>query len=266
MKEEKTIRQIIDGAARWIEGYCDKSYIKNLIVGVSGGIDSAVITRLCEKTNRQVYCYSMPMGDINNWPESTTRAIELCTVNKGVELRPNIHFNTVSIGFIVEAYKKEQIGSTKLNEGNLRSRIRANILYDKAAEHNGIVVGTGNLDEDYIGYFTKGGDGLVDICPISAIHKSVVYEMAKILDVPDSIINAVPTAELWEGQTDEDELGMTYDEVKWAIDAPEGPLPEGMTERQKFVLQKVGNMHKKNKHKLQYPPIYNPYGEEDWSF
>ena len=191
--------------------------------------------------------------------DSTKRAIELCHDR-------NVTFITKEIISIVDGYKDSGIEMDQLSEGNLRSRIRANILYNYAGLNNGIVVGTGNKDEDTIGYFTKGGDGLVDICPLSDIHKSDVYRMAEYLQIPGSIISTPPTAELWDGQTDEQELGMNYNEIEWAIKMLEIQIKMNDNEwvsirnifsnRQNVVLDKVHRMIKKNAHKLVYPPIF----------
>jgi NAD+ synthase len=242
--------------------YADKAKTKTWIVGVSGGVDSAVIERLCEKTGRQTICIAMPLYlHFDSVVDSLSKAMELC-VN-----RTNVVLSIRSIGGIVEIYQNSGIANhshmvkdaNRLLEGNLRSRIRANILYDFAGAYKGLVVGTGNRDEDEIGYFTKGGDGLVDLCPLSMIHKSDVWKMAKILEVPDSIRSAKPTAGLWDGQTDEEELGMTYDEVAWAIDSDDTKtLHMYLEPRKQEVLMKVRAMRENNRHKLQYPPVFDP--------
>ena len=265
----------------WIQVYATKAGISTLVVGVSGGIDSAVVTRLCQKTNLQVCAVAMPMwlhdkhytslsptGTVTPKPIPTCgdvaalyRAMELC-VNES-----NIDFHIREIGPIVEAYLQAGAGtiwgsnSSKILQGNIRSRIRANFLYDFAGKTNGLVVGTGNLDEDEIGYFTKGGEGLVDICPLSKLHKSRVYAMAKSLNVPLSIRNAVPTAGLWDGQTDEQELGMTYAEVEWALDYDK-IHDEPATGRAEQVLNMVRERCRKNAHKLHYPPVFDPYKKD----
>lgn len=247
---------MINRIANWLRDYAVKANIQCLVVGVSGGIDSAVVERLSELTGLPVIAVAMPMymhGDSD--PKSLMKAMELCVG------RPNVQFHVRPIGEIVAAYKAAGIGMSELNEGNLRSRIRANILYDFAGAHGGLVVGTGNEDEDEIGYFTKGGDGLVDICPLSKTHKSVVRAMATELDVPHSIADKnlnPPTAGLWDGQTDEGELGMTYDEVEWAIEHDKHNRTGLLTERQETVLAKVRAMRKKNGHKLCYPPVFDP--------
>ncbi len=242
----------IDQVVGWITEYCDKNKLSSLVVGVSGGIDSAVVARLCEKTGLKTFCVAMPM---NTSIKSFSRAKKLC-------YQRNVEFSTVCIERIVNVYKQLGVGDTSLREGNLRSRIRANILYDLAGKNFGIVVGTGNKDEDEIGYFTKGGDGLVDICPLSNVHKSKVLEIACVLDnIPQNIIDAEPTAELEDGQTDDQDLGMTYNEIEWAIkfDDPENihMADESLLDRRRmFVLEHTRYMRKYNAHKLKLPPIF----------
>jgi len=257
-------KQLIPAVVKWIKDYADKANIEFVVVGVSGGIDSAVVCRLCELTGKKVIAVAMPLEYTrDSCPGSLQRAMEL-TDDRGVTIivKP--------IRNILEAYLKEGCANAgekaQLLQGNLRSRIRANILYDIAGAYGGIVVGTGNKDEDEIGYFTKGGDGLVDICPLSLVHKSQVREMAKELDVPQSIIDAVPSAGLWDGQTDEQELGMTYDEVEWALKAleemkttPGWPIE---SDRHMEVMSKVIYLQSKNKHKLRYPPVFDPDNPE----
>jgi len=244
----------------------DEAGLETCVVGVSGGIDSAAVLRLCERTNKRVVAVAMPMSVFNDSnSNSLQQAMDLC-VGRDVE------FHIRPIGDIVEAYKKQGHGIGafgpapgfgpgigQLSEGNLRSRIRADILRGIAGETKGLVIGTGNLDEDAIGYFTKGGDGDVDLCPLSKIHKATVYEMAELLQVPKSILTAKPTAGLWDGQTDEDELGMTYDEIAWAIDFDiTGTNENALNLREKDVLKKVRHLRKINAHKLSYPPVFDP--------
>lgn len=264
----------------WIKSYAIKSGISTLVVGVSGGIDSAVVTRLCQETDLRVCAVAMPMWLHSNDgdPTALQRAMELCVG------QPNLDFHIREIGSILESYLLVGAGGNHLSastgpdrtpmwrllQGNLRARIRANILCDFAGATNGIVVGTGNLDEDEIGYFTKWGDGAVDICPLSKLHKSKLYEMAGSLNIPLSIRNISPTAGLWCGQTDEQELGMTYAEVEWALDYDEqkdliivGPdgKPE-LSTRQHEVLEMVRDRRRKNAHKLHYPPVFDPFTDE----
>jgi len=198
--------------------------------------------------------------------DSLDKAMQLCIPESYLD-EHNVVFHIRPIGEIVKTYQQGGIALSQLGEGNIRSRIRANILYDFAGSLSGLVVGTGNKDEDEIGYFTKGGDGLVDLCPLSKIHKSQVRYMAEILGVSHEIIDAAPSAGLWDGQTDEDELGMTYDEVEWAIryDELDGigaehdfGFHQPVQPRHNEVLAKVGVLRKQNEHKLKYPPVFDP--------
>ena len=256
MKDFEIIEDVAifcEDVVKWLKDYMIANQLLSCVVGVSGGVDSAVVERLCEKTGLKVICVAMPMylhgdSDVN----TLDLAMKLCAGR-------DVEFHIREIGPIIEIYKKASIGVIRLAEGNLRSRIRANILYDFAGNNFGFVVGTGNLDEDTIGYMTKGGDGLVDICPISMFHKSEVRKMARLLEVPEEIINAVPTAGLWDGQTDEQELGMTYDEVEWAI---EYNGLDHCTNRQQQVMEKVNKMRVKNQHKLAYPPVYKTFNRQ----
>ena len=261
--------KLIQGSSRWMADYAEKAHLRAWVVGVSGGIDSTVVERLCENTCLPVVAIAMPMWlHKDSDPKALPRAIALCAS------RVSVDFRIRQIGPIWEAYRAAGIAisgdNCRLSQGNLRSRIRADILRDAAGEVGGCVVGTGNLDEDCVGYFTKGGDGDVDICPISLIHKAEVYAMAMAFDeldspedqeltVPEDNLDAVPTAGLWNGQTDEQELGMTYDEIAWAIEIDDNPLPDTpMDDRQKVVIEKVRHMRKINAHKLAFPPVYNP--------
>lgn len=268
--------ELIRGASKWMSEYAEKAHLRAWVVGVSGGIDSTIVERLCENTCLPTIAIAMPMWLYENSdPQSLPRAMALCVG------RNNVQFRIRQIGPIWEAYRKSGVAifgnNVELSQGNLRSRIRANILRDAAGEVGGCVVGTGNYDEDAIGYFTKGGDGDVDICPLSLIHKKEVYAMAKAfgeldspddqpLTVPDDNIDAVPTAGLWDGQTDEQELGMTYDEIAWAIEHQallEDPSVQDNTlvpldDRQHIVLSNVNHRRKINAHKLAFPPVYDP--------
>lgn len=259
-----TIEQLTNQIAAWMTDYMKQSSQKTWIVGVSGGVDSSVILRLCERTGFRTIAVAMPMYLYrDSAADSLKKAMSLCESGRRSAWSAIVDFHIREIGPIVESYKSAGIATPldnyQLAEGNLRSRIRANILYDFAGVKKGLVVGTGNLDEDAIGYFTKGGDGLVDLCPLSSLHKSVVREIARFTDVPSNIITDPSTAGLWDGQTDEGELGMTYAEVAWAIDYDEldGELSLP-NDRQVKVLEKVRKMRKQAQHKLHYPPVFVP--------
>jgi len=259
--------------SQWLKEYADRSGIKTLVIGVSGGIDSAVVAKICENTGLRTIGIFMPL-DISEENKNSDLVDAVFEDSK-------MEYYQMTIDPMVEAYKchkawkfvdnnnptrgganNVKLFTSKLGEGNLRARIRANILYEIARNNQGLVVGTDNYDEAMLGYCTKGGDGLVDVLPISAYHKWQVYELAKtkILDVSQVNIDVVPSANLWEGQTDEGEWGMTYDEVATALDTYNGVyLPEQpLSKRFEEVYSKVLKMIKNSAHKRALPPSYTP--------
>lgn len=199
----------------WITVRAGAAKVNSLVVGVSGGVDSAVVYLLCKGTPLDVYPVMMPC---HSSPDGIERAKELLKDDDKSRL-----VNLESAFFSV----REQVnfGSTILPvnnaaDGALRSCLRAPVLDYVAKINNGIIVGTGNRDEDEITrYYQKRGDGAVDISPIAQLHKSEVYELAVHLGVPESILKAIPSADLWgpeANQEDEKELGMTYAEIEQA--------------------------------------------------
>ena len=151
----------------------------------------------------------------------------------------------------------EEININDLAFANLRSRIRMCALYALANTKNYLVLGTGNKIEDYgIGFFTKYGDGGVDVSPIADLLKSEVYELASHFDIIQDIQRALPTDGLWpDNRGDEDQIGATYDELEWAYSFAESPKKEKLTERQYEVLDIYMNRHLATKHKLEAPPV-----------
>ena len=262
MDAAKEVERIVD----WIGNYAQKAGIETLVIGVSGGVDSAVVFRLCEKTGLKVIGVSMPMN---------TREAEKLNPRVDALFRcSKAEYRYVEIQPIVAAYQNQPswvmdntnpsngdphdrfLFSSKLGSGNLRARVRANILYEIAGTHKGLVVGTDNYDESMLGYFTKGGDGLVDILPITHLHKSAVYKLAEVLNVPQSIIDVAPSANLWDGQTDEEELGMTYDEIEVALDFYEGKRDFKLTDLDRWseVMDSIDARVRATEHKRRLPP------------
>ncbi len=183
---------------------------KNAVIGISSGIDSSLVLTLLATSidNDKIKAIFMPdkytkkqdYEDVNNLSKST-----------GIKIKE------INIEKIFESYKELLNTEDKKIEGNIRSRIRANILYYYANISNGLVIGTTNRTEYLLGYYTKYGDGACDIEPIEGLYKTDVWEMASLLKVPQSIIDKRPSAGLWEGQYDEDELKMSYKEIDNAL-------------------------------------------------
>jgi len=181
-----------------------KDYVgdKKAIVGLSGGIDSAIVAYLCVQAlgKGSVIGIHMPYGD---------QRIE---DSKLVSSELGIEDHLVNITSMVNSFPSRLL-EDKLTRGNIMARVRMTVLYGHANKCNGFVIGTTNKTENLIGYFTKYGDGGVDVEPIADLYKTEVWEVGRILGVPHCIINKPPSAELWENQTDENELGMTYKEL-----------------------------------------------------
>jgi NAD+ synthase len=241
----------------WIQSYTQTNDIKSLVIGVSGGIDSAVTSTLCALTGLPTYTFNLPihqnsdleqLSDVHNeWLKKFSNVIPL-----------KLNLSGMFDSFVASIAR--DIGTDFYNDlafANTKSRLRMIALYQVAQAKHGIVVGTGNKVEDFgIGFFTKYGDGGVDISPIAGLMKSEVYQIAKTLNVPQQIIDAPPTDGLWDdSRNDEQQIGATYDELEWAMLAkPEDTI----TERQRQVFEIYHYFHNRNKHKMVPIPVFNP--------
>ncbi len=240
MNVEKRAKIIID----WINSYCDNSSLKpkSLVVGISGGIDSSVVSTLCALTKRKTIVLSMPIKQIKSqhdlsiehgkWISNKYQNVQ----HKILELE-NLFFNFEKT---LNEFNNEH------GFANSRARLRMATLYQVAAANSGIVVGTGNKVEDFgVGFYTKYGDGGVDISPIADCNKSEVWELGKHLGVNKKIIEAEPTDGLWnDGRNDADQLGMSYAELEKAMNNKNDPN-----------YQKYLEIRKKNLHKMEPIPV-----------
>ena len=240
--------------SNWLNDYLEENNLETFVVGISGGIDSAVTSTLCAMTGRKTYVVVMP---IHQNPEETERGIHHCEWLK--EKYPNVEQVNVELSGIYDKFLIETPSKfhSKLSLANTRARIRMSTLYLIAGGSSGIVVGTGNKVEDFgVGFFTKYGDGGVDISPIADLMKSEVYELGRDVGVINSILEAAPTDGLWEDKrTDEDQLGVSYDDLEWAMNY-DGVSYQEMSERKKHILE-VYNKHRNNNlHKMIEIPIF----------
>jgi len=229
----------IDRLADWIRSYVESSGAIGTVIGISGGIDSAVVAGLCKRAFPE-HCLGLIMPCYSN-PEDSKLA-----ENVALNFRISVKKVVLDSAFdqIIEALGAVDDRSMAL--ANLKPRLRMISLYYFAAVSNYLVAGTSNKSELFVGYFTKYGDGGVDFEPIGHLLKSEVREIAKLLGVPTSVIERPPTAGLWEGQTDEDEMGITYEDLDRYILTGEGSIQ---------ATAVAGRLMRKSEHKRSMPPI-----------
>lgn len=241
----------IDRISNWIKDYAGKHKIESLVVGVSGGIDSAVVSTLCALTGIQTYVLSMP---IRQKDDQHDRSVDHCL--RLLEHFPNVHWETIHLTEVFENFEKLFPANNKLALANSRSRLRMTALYQVAQEKNGIVVGTGNKVEDFgVGFYTKYGDGGVDISPIADCLKTEVWDMGRELGVSQAIIDAAPTDGLWDdARNDEDQLGMTYPELEEAMAYAESNTRPTDAKKLQNLL-KFMSIQAKARHKMEPIPI-----------
>ena len=261
----------------WIREYADNNGINALVVGVSGGIDSAVVSTLCARTRIPTFVLTMPLASkMDNTILSTSHAQYLRetysnVVMQNVELSSTYEQLLKSIDWWTDMHggEKGTYTSNELANANTKSRLRMVTLYQVAGSVGGIVVGTGNKVEDYgIGFYTKYGDGGVDIAPIADLYKTEVWELGRHLGVDQRIIDAAPTDGLWEdSRTDEAQVGASYEDLEWVMDSEifiHEKNPESatmwrgvpLTDQQKSAIKQYGKFHRQNKHKMISIPTF----------
>ena len=238
---------------QWLENYRTTAQAKGFIIGISGGIDSAVTSTLCALTGAPTICLTMP---IRQTKAEFDRANEHMQQLK--QRFANVHTQTIDLSASFEALEKAlplHSDTHPLAMANTRSRLRMTTLYAVAQANGCLVAGTGNKVEDFgVGFYTKYGDGGVDISPIADLMKTEVFALAKELQIVASIQNAAPTDGLWEdGRTDEDQIGASYPELEWAMRF-DGDT-SSLTPRQQEVLDIYARFHRANSHKMQPIPV-----------
>ncbi|MET1123849.1 MAG: NAD+ synthase [Archaeoglobaceae archaeon] len=237
----------------FIRDCVESAKARGVVVGVSGGVDSAVTAFLCVRALGSERVLATVMPEVGVTPEEDVRdALELCRI-LGIEYR------YVEINEVVETFLKKLGEGSEVAKANLKPRIRMTVNYYYANSLNYLVAGTGNKSELMIGYFTKYGDGGVDFLPIGDLYKTEVWELAKFLGVPEKIVKKKPTAGLWVGQTDEGELGITYVKLDKILKALEkGYSVEEIVEKlgvSREEVEKVLGMVEASEHKRRLPPV-----------
>ena len=251
------IEKVNDHIVNWLKTYAENAKVNGFVVGISGGVDSAVTSTLCAQTGLPTLCVEMP---IHQAPSQVSRGRE------HIEQLKNRFANVSSIeadltpvfeNFISQVPSGGQY-ETNLSLANTRARLRMTTLYYFAGIHGYLVAGTGNKIEDFgVGFYTKYGDGGVDLSPIADLMKSEVYQLADFLTIPRTILEASPTDGLFgDDRTDEDQLGASYDELEWAmVEAEKGKIPADFSGREQIVFEIYKKLNAVNQHKMREIPV-----------
>ena len=249
--------KVIDYITKWLKDYAVNAGSKGFIVGVSGGIDSAVTSFLCARTGLDVLCLEM---NIHQNQDEVNRGLEHIQFLE--ERFDTVRHYSINLTNTFEALKEVLPDNAKvhgLSMANTRSRIRMTTLYAIGQANGLLVAGTGNKVEDFgVGFYTKYGDGGVDLSPIADLTKTEVFGIAKTLGVVESIQQAQPTDGLWDDErTDEGQIGATYPELEWAMTFNENEfaVEEHLTDRQREVLKIYRSFNRANKHKMVPIPV-----------
>ena len=243
---------------KWLLDYANNAKVKGFVVGISGGIDSALTSTLCAQTGLPTLCVEMP---IHQAESHVNRAYE--HIDQLKKSFPNVFNERADLTPVFETFKNQVPASENeavlnLSLANTRARLRMTTLYYFAGLHGFLVAGTGNKVEDFgVGFFTKYGDGGVDVSPIADLVKSEVRLLAEFLKVPESILKAKPTDGLFgDDRSDEDQIGANYDELEWAMNQIEnGKTLEDFSGREAEVFKIYKRLNTINQHKMNPIPI-----------
>ncbi|WP_046758940.1 NAD(+) synthase [Kordia jejudonensis] len=254
MKTDKVIEHIVN----WLKTYATNAKVNGFVVGVSGGIDSAVTSTLCAKTGLPTLCIEMP---IHQAQSHVTRAQE--HIKQLKERFDNVSDVRVDLTPVFEEFKTEvslegKQATVDMALANTRARLRMTTLYYHAGLLGRLVAGTGNKVEDFgVGFYTKYGDGGVDLSPIADLMKSEVYLLGAALEVPESIMKAAPSDGLFgDARSDEDQIGANYDELEWAMRMhTAGKTVEDFSGREREVFSIYKRFNSANQHKMTPIPV-----------
>ena len=242
----------------WLKTYAENAKASGFVIGISGGVDSAVTSTLCAQTGFPTLCVEMPIHQAPSHVSRGREHIEL--LKKRFSNVTNIEADLTSV---FETFKKEvpslvDIDKVNLSLANTRARLRMTTLYYFAGIHGLLVAGTGNKVEDFgVGFYTKYGDGGVDLSPIADLMKSEVYELGEFLEIPVSILKASPTDGLFgDDRTDEDQLGASYDELEWAmLEDEKKKNANDFSGRERIVFEIYKRLNTANQHKMNVIPV-----------
>jgi NAD+ synthase len=253
----KTSKQRIKLIVKWIRDYARKAKVDTLVVGISGGIDSSVVSALCAETGLKTIVVQMPIRQNRKLDNRSSMQADWL-----LERYKNVTYVSMDLTPVFTAFEKKlepvcrDSTDITLAFANSRARLRMMTLYQIAQSYGGLVVGTGNRVEDFgVGFFTKYGDGGVDISPIGDCMKTVVWDMGREFGLPEEIIDAEPTDGLWDdGRTDEGQLGMTYPDLERAMWLDQSG-DQSVTRTEKENLKKYRAIRARNLHKMESIPV-----------
>ena len=250
--------KVVDHIVTWLKDYATNANMKGFTIGISGGIDSAVTSTLCAKTGLELLCLEMPIHQAANQVSRASRHIEWLKGNFDAVSRQEVQLTPVFDSLVANLPPVEREEDRFMSLANTRARLRMTTLYYFAALKGYLVAGTGNKVEDFgVGFYTKYGDGGVDLSPIADLMKTQVYEIAKFLEINDEIIRAAPTDGLWgDDRTDEDQIGASYPELEWAMQMKdEGKTLDNFNGREKEVFSIFSKLNAANQHKMLPIPV-----------
>lgn len=253
MNVEKVAKHIV----KWLKDYAENAGVKGLVIGISGGVDSAVVSTLCAETGLPTLCLELPIHQAESHVSRAKQHIDFLKKNYTNVSSLEVDLTPVFDQFVTQIPPTNK-SSYEMALANTRARLRMTTLYYFAGLEGYIVVGTGNKIEDFgVGFFTKYGDGGVDVSPIADLMKSEVYLLGKYLNIPKSILQAKPSDGLFgDDRSDEDQLKASYDELEWAMLQDEkGKTTDDFSGREKEVFQIYKRLNKNNQHKMNPIPI-----------
>ena len=254
----KSPEKVVNHITQWLANYLEDAKMEGFVVGISGGIDSALTSTLCAITAKPVLCIEMPIKQGDDQLSRSAQHIEWLKQNY-----PNVSSLKLTLDSVFDSFcgilpQSENKEAHELSLANTRARLRMTSLYYFAALNRYLVCCTGNKVEDFgVGFYTKYGDGGVDLSPIADLTKTQVFGLAAHLNINSDIQNAPPTDGLWgDHRTDEDQLGASYPELEWAMEAHEKKIPQNeFNERQKEVYEIFISHFNNNQHKMQPIPV-----------
>lgn len=261
MNRIKDYGKLATDISTWIKQYAKNNNIKSLVVGVSGGVDSAVVSKLCVLSGIKTHMVVIGIHSNEEHIDIAEKHIfSMIDEYSSPDKYDVIEHHYINMDDIFDSLSILGPSSAHVL-ANTKSRLRMLSLYHIAGNEQGIVVGTGNKVEDFgVGFYTKYGDGGVDISPIADLYKTEVRELGRYLGISEEILNAAPTDGLWsDNRTDEQQIGATYEELEWVMEVPCKEFVGShrkYTPRQIEVIRIYEKLHGQNQHKMQPIPIY----------